>query len=882
MKKGEIIMASIQSRQLIKQNLCGFQTLLDDLNLRHKKRSKGYVREALFELWTYPISDWDEALIQKMFEAFVPTESFESKKGYDMVLDKTIFQVLRFKQFLEKYQFVIRELKPTIELEVNGEVVEVKGDFVLENSAMTYWMNFSTGKSPFNQNDTGETAKRVRYSMELYLLHLAAQKWSEEKNLPYRAQAGLIYLRSKYDDKEEPLQEFQETKNDNIIVSALFEYPVFNQEMQERLEHLIQHLDDTRPCSGAQCNTCSVSEICQYEPMKTFESKAKENLEKSSKEVRWTNEQEAFIDFEVGICRSNAVAGAGKTTVIANRFIRLIQKGYSPRGFLLFTFTEKGAQEMREKIIYWLDKTGLGASLSEEMTICTFNGFGYDLIRRYYAQLGFSEEPQLMDRMERVAIIRDLAEASPMIPGLKYDYPFLNHRYAKGAYFQLSEWFEKLKKLENMGVEDDYLLQTYSGCEPLIIGLYREFREICLKKNLIDYDDQILLACHLLRDQAIVNELKYRHIVVDEMQDTNNEQLYLVQQLVKYPRFLSLMTCGDDSQSIYSFRGAEQSVILDLEKTFPQLVDIGLTNNFRSTKEILELANRLNAQNIRRIDKQIVGHKTGERPTVLRDDSQILDVVEQKLAEGVRPSEIAIISFNRQELFKLQEKLMARGIQSVAAVSEFLKDNQQIKRVISLARYLKDRQSETELCKFLQFAYYEDYAAATDKKQWFAVNVQRFNQRIAKLNDHRMLMMLLETIKQLSLTYPSCKQLYQMLQDRRFTRLSSCLEFIEQIELYDSDACISAQDDIEAVVLTTAHASKGREFEVVLCLVGTFAPPTHKLAKTNPDLYLEQLEERRRVLFVAITRAKQSLYLVMFPKRTFFTDEMLQLMGMAS
>lgn len=876
-------MTWIQSRQLIKQNLCGFQTLLDDLNLRHKKRSKGYIREALFELFSYPIEQWDAHLIQRMFEEFVPMESFESKKGYDMVLEQLSFQVLRFKVFLQKYHFVIRELKPTIQLEVNGETVEVKGDLILESPNMAYWINFDTGKSPFNQNDIGETAKRVRFSMELYLLHLAAEKWSHEKKLPYKARGGLIYLRSKFDDGDQLKEEFQETKNDNVIESSFFDQmPTWRNEMQERLDYLVKHLDDNRPCAGVQCQSCLVSDICQYEPMKSFEVKAKEMAEKSSKEVRWTDEQQAFIDFELGICRSNAVAGAGKTTVIANRFIRLIQKGYSPRGFLLFTFTEKGAQEMREKIIYWLDKTGLGASLSEEMTICTFNGFGYDLIRRYYSRLGFSEEPRLMDRMERISIIRELAEASPMVSGLRYDYPFLNHRYAKGAYFQLSDWFEKLKKLENMGIEDDFVLQSYGECDPLVVSLYREFRDICLKKNLIDYDDQILLACQLLRDSSIVNELKYRHIVVDEMQDTNNEQLYLVQQLVKYPRFMSLVTCGDDSQSIYSFRGAEQSVILDLEKTFPQLVDLGLTNNFRSTKEILELANRLNAQNVRRIDKKIIGHKTGQKPVVLTDDEQIIDVVEQKLKEGIRPSEIAIISFNRNELFKIQEKLMTRGIQSVAAVSEFLKDNQQVKRVVSLARYLKDRQSETELCKFLQFAYYDDYASAKDKKQWFALNVQRFNQRIANLNDYNILTMLLETIKQLSLTYPSCQQLYQMLQERKFNRLSNCLDFLEQIELYDSDACVSPQDDVEAVVLTTAHASKGREFEVVLCLVGTFAPPSNKLAKLNPDLYLEELEEKRRVLFVAITRAKQFLYLAMFPKRTFFTDEILQLMNKAS
>lgn len=872
-------MTTIQSRQLIKQNLCGFQTLLDDLNLRHKKRSKGYIREALFELFAYPIAQWDEELIQKMFEHFVPIESFESKKGYEVVLSQLTFQVLRFKAFLEKYQLFIQELKPTIQLEVNGEHVEVKGDLILGNAGMAYWMNFDTRQSPFNQNDIGETAKRTRYSMELYLLHLAAEKWSQEKKLPFKALGGLIYLKSKFDNPDHLLEEFQEVKNDNVIVSTFFDQvPDWRLEMQERLNHLVKHLDDNRPCTGVQCNSCLVSDICQYEPMKPLTNKTKETLEKSGKEVKWTDEQQAFIDFEVGVCRSNAVAGAGKTTVIANRFIRLIEKGYSPRGFLLFTFTEKGAQEMREKIVYWLDKTGLGATLSEEMTICTFNGFGYDLIRRYYDRLGFTKEPQLMDRMERISIIRELAESSPMIAGLRYDYPFLNHRYAKGAYFQLADMFEKLKKIENMGVNDDFMLQAYSECDPLIIPLYREFRAICLKRNLIDYDDQILLACQLLRDQTIVNDLKYRHIVVDEFQDTNNEQLYLVQQLLRYPRFMSLVTCGDDSQSIYSFRGADQSVILDLEKTFPHLVDLGLTNNFRSTKEILDLANRLNAQNVRRIDKKIVGHKSGEKPSILMDDDDIIQVVEEKLNEGIRPSEIAIISFNRHELFKLQEKLMARGIQSVAAVSEFLKDNQQVKRVISLARYLKDRQSETELCKFLQFAYYDDYAKATDKKAWFQTNVQRFNQRMANLNDYQVLAMLLETIKQLSLTYPSCAQLYQMLQERKFNRLSHCLEFLEQIELYDSDACVAPQDDIEAVVLTTAHASKGREFEVVICLVGTFASPSNKLAKSNPELYMDELEEKRRVLFVAITRAKRFLYLAMLPKRTFFTDEMLQLM----
>lgn len=857
----------IQGKRIIRQNICGFHRCLSEMAIRSPQSKASKMKAVILEICKRKVSDWNEGLYEHLYREQIEEQLFESSQTYFFNLELFKQRMDRLKRFLMTYAFEVIRVQPIIQFTKENQIIEVQADLFLMNHQLGLLVHLETGESPFNVKPSGHLLKDPGFSMELFLLELAAQQLSQNSGKPISG--ALMYLKSKKDKVDSFEKDFILDKNDNLILSQVLYRP----QLEERLVHLLKNMGDETPCSGSYCLTCRYHSLCHYEEVKPQVLKKKEVFEKTNSPVKWTQEQLKFIEFELGICRSNAVAGAGKTTVIANRFIRLIQKGYSPKGFLLITFTEKGVKELKEKISYWLEKNQLDVGLAEEMTITTFNGFGNELIKRYYHKLGLTQSPKLLTRIEKISIIKEICDESDMIQGLRYDYPFLNHRYAKGVYFQLADYFDLLKHLETIGIKEIQQLHECSQLSFEIIQLYQHYKARCLERNLIDYEDQIFYACQLVKEQEIVEFLRYTHLVIDEMQDTNAEQLYLIERLTTSSHFLSLVACGDDSQSIYSFRGADQRVILNLHQTFQNLSDLPLSNNFRSTVEILELANKLNDHNLSKIDKRIVGHRHGKKPQIVKTKETFYEVIQAHLKAGVRPSEIAVISFNRSQLLKIKEELNRLNLPNNFVVTELLKDNVQVQRVISLVKFLKNRQSEFELCEFIQFAYYQDYLQASNKAKWLEGMVQRFKEKIEGLSAYQLLGLLLNTIKQLSVQYPSCQKLNEALMEKRFNRLDQVLDFIEKIELYDSDLSITPSDDLEGIVLTTAHASKGREFKVVFCLTDTFEAPTQELLKKDPQAYQLQLEEKRRVLFVAITRAKDFLYLVNVNKSTYFSSE---------
>lgn len=855
---------SLNAKNLIKKGQCPQQTLLNGL-LQRKRSVSFFAREALADFLREPFEKWEPNWLRELLEDRISVELFSNAKGRYMYIEQFMIQLLRFRDYAikEGWEMITHHASieiPLAELDISlNESLTIPIDLIVRTPTNhVFLVNLSLKESPFVQTSSAKEGRNVNRSLELYLVSLACQYWSKQAG--ESAQPLLVFLKSKKDKSGQYLPYFNTAGNDNLVTSPFGSSATDVAYMKHKLLDLIEN--PSQPCQeGDHCKQCWIENVCKYQHLPSLPLQPIMEPLKKAGEVKWTAEQRNVIEAEKGVFRSNAVAGSGKTTVIANRLIRLLAKGYPPESFLMITFTEKGVQELKEKIAYWLLKEELPIEWLDAIEIATFNGFGYELIRRYYDRLGFSEEPRLMDKIERLDIVRKIADNGEMIPGLRYDYPFMRFKQAKGAYIELSEHFEVLKQYEATGSYSPEALERVTGLDSRIIQFYFQFKAYCCEKNLVDYDDQINLACELLKDKDLIKQLKYRHLVVDEVQDSNQQQLYIIQCLSQYDRFCSLLICGDDAQSIYSFRGADQRVILEFKEVFPSTIDLYLTHNFRSTRQIAEIANALNALNQFKLEKEIVAHQDGRMPQLWDGDiNSVIGRVQTYLKMGIQPSQIAIIGRNRRELFEIHEALICSGIPSLPAVSELLKDNPHIQRIISLARYLKEPEQEILLCEYLQFANYEDYLQATDKAQWFKQSVAQFKfewYSLSPTQQHRRFIKLLE---ELGKKYRAINHLVQHLAQHAFPQLSDVLNFVEKIELHDSDLSLMPEEGMEAVVLTTAHASKGREFEAVILLASTFKSP-HSFKGEHIQ---EAIEEERRLLFVGVTRAKKWLDLVNF------------------
>lgn len=861
---------------LSKGTACSFKSAIQNYGFGVKKSGFSITKPILMELLTLPLNSWSEKLIDDLAEELIEKRAYEIDAQREVKLKEFKICALRMRDyFVEKklhilqtnYKMIV-DLNVALGLTLETHELEVCADALMEDDrGEVYFIKFGN-QSPYLAQEravSGREEKFFSYSMDMYLLALGANEYA--KATGKEASVGQIFLKNKGEKFKDldPIPKFRDMAHYNVAMGSVNKF-LLNPALPERLVALLTE-EPTR-CNTQTCNDCYYAEICQYvHHVPSAPKKMEEVQSKSSGKVKWTKEQQAFINFEQGICRTNAVAGAGKTSVIANRFIELLKKGYLGETFLLITFTEKGCQELKEKIEYWLKTEGMDETIVDKIKVKTFNGFGNDLIKEYYPLLGYTKEPQLIDTVDMMNIIVELSGKYPPIKGLRYDNPTLHMFNARGAYFEIVELFEVIKKsgLQDFLPAPDLAKELKIPTE--VVEMYFEFRQICKERGLIDFTDQIILAGDLVRMKEVQDALRLQHIIIDEVQDTNMMQMQIVKALTKTPYFCSLVVCGDDSQAIYSFQGATQEIILKFDEMFENVVDLTLSNNFRSTKEIAQLANQLNTFNIHRIKKDIVAHKNGLKPFIMDKgmSTSVQEFVTDAIKKGVPLNEIAVIGRNRSQLRALQEHLGSINIPTTLACSEYLYENVPVQRIISLASWLKDDSQELELAKHIQFAEYSSYEAAENPLEWLKKRTEEVSKEWAKKSPEAKYKGLLKVIEQHAKVYPSIATLQKALLTRRNHSLAETLDYLIGIVKFRSDLSLTAPTGEDAVVLTTAHSSKGREFHSVIVLANTFksfpVPSLKEHIKNNAyDRFdLNAAEEERRLAFVAITRAKEVL-----------------------
>jgi DNA helicase II / ATP-dependent DNA helicase PcrA len=582
-----------------------------------------------------------------------------------------------------------------------------------------------------------------------------------------------------------------------------------------------------------------------------------------------------------------AGAGSGKTRTLTYRVAYLIENGVSPQNILLLTFTNKAAREMLNRVAGLIpnDLAGLWGG--------TFHSIGNRILRRHPVEAGFAPGFSIMDREDA----QDLMDAVLATLGIdKKD--------------------KRLPKAEVIGDVLSFSLNTGRSIDEVLVEKYPHFLEFApqfiqarekyeVKKrdaNALDFDDLLEKTLRLLRNHESIREhyqRQFQFILVDEYQDTNHIQSDFIDILGA--RHGNVMVVGDDAQSIYSWRGADFKNILEFPKRYPNATTYKIETNYRSVPEVLSVANAAIANNVNQFRKVLVAARESNdfKPGLvpLSDSSQQAQFVAQRILdlneEDIDLNEIAILYRAHFHSMEVQMELTRRGIPFQITSGLRFFEQAHIKDVASFLKYAVNPRDEVAFKRMVRLlpgigarsaeSLWAEAAAAIgsdapvfsklhslkvpakSKKAWEQLihTLEEITPNGQPAPPAEMLRSVVEAVYDdyAKVNFTNYEQRREDLQTlTNFSRqFKNAAEFLDQLALLTNleNEAIAGRDETDSVTLTSVHQAKGLEWKVVFVIWMTDGMfPSHRSLERD-----DSLEEERRLFYVAITRAKDELYL---------------------
>lgn len=620
---------------------------------------------------------------------------------------------------------------------------------------------------------------------------------------------------------------------------------------------------------------------------------------------RLNPEQKLLVETTEGPVLASAAAGSGKTFSVVCRVANIIENGVLPENILMITFTNKAAQEMRKRVI------DLVGEQARKITACTFHSLCAELLRRYGSRVGLSANFDIITPSNCVLVLDYIKES--------INFPSDKRAPSSSTLvniFSLS--INKSKKIiDILNISyPEYLLFKDD-----ILKAFNEYIAYKKSRNVLDFDDLLVYCKSMLElDPVLARNLsdKYKYIIVDEFQDTNILQLDIVKLLRQFEN-KNICVIGDFHQSIYLWRGAEPQCINDFPKIFPNTKIISLETNYRSSQEILDLANEVINKSVHSWKRNMVGLFHDKKPNYVSVDNnfeQSKYVIEEILSlveAGTPLSEIAVLSRTATglneielELLRLPDRINYKKFGGIKFLEKeisqdflaFLQmtSNSDVEvywmRFLKLyegigpvsAQYIADKIIKNGLPSALttleSFSFDKSIrkagqlAVANFKKDYSFVNEEPNLQRkiskalevYRKLKEafyHRRSKDLPKDLEKLDNDLEQLSLLLDISKD--YSSLRSLLDDL----LLEG---VNPDDDSEYLTISTIHSAKGLEWENVFLLYANDEsfPGERDLKSSLPEaiaLHNEEIEESRRLLYVAITRAKRRLDLIFPDKR---------------
>ena len=582
-----------------------------------------------------------------------------------------------------------------------------------------------------------------------------------------------------------------------------------------------------------------------------------------------------------------AGAGAGKTKTLTTKIAYLIEEKYAtPYNVLAITFTNKAAKEMKDRLYAML------GDVAKKIQVSTFHSFGLKLLRENFELLGYDRNFVIMDSDDSLTVVKKI------IKDLGYDPKVYNPKAIRNKISSCKNEMISAKAYERYAVSD---------YEQVIHKIYEKYEDKLYQNNSVDFDDLLLLPIKLFKENPDVLERYqdlYQYILIDEYQDTNQAQYILTKLISEKNRRITCV--GDDSQSIYSFRGANYKNILNFEKDYPDAKTILLEQNYRSTSTILDAANQVIKNNSQRKDKKLwTDRGTGEKIKYYRaynerDEAQyVIRKIKELVNKGTEYKDIAILYRTNAQSRVVEEEMLKENLPYRVIGSFYFYSRKEIKDLIAYLRLIHNSKDNISLLRVINtpkrgigLKTIENLTSKADEEGisiYDAINSGKeleFKNTIEKLKIVAEDLTLTELIDKVLDASGMKKELESEQSLESEVRLENLEEFKSITKAFEEkEGLISLEDflleislisDVEEykddpnrISLMTVHSVKGLEFDNVFVIgmeEGIF-PHMNSLMENMA------LEEERRLCYVAITRAKDNLHLVNARRRTLFGKE---------
>lgn len=612
----------------------------------------------------------------------------------------------------------------------------------------------------------------------------------------------------------------------------------------------------------------------------------------SAKLLEGMNErQKEAVQHTQGPLLIMAGAGSGKTRVLTHRMAYILaEEEVHPWNILAITFTNKAAREMKERV------SQLVGPQAEDMWVSTFHSMCVRILRRDIEILGYQRSFTICDPSEQQTSMKRILKKLD-IDSEKYDYRMILNR--------ISQAKNDLEDVEEFN-------KKYTGYVEQIIGkCYREYQKELAKSMTLDFDDLIMLTVQLFQkhpETLHYYQQKFQYIHVDEYQDTNHAQYRLVTMLAK--KFKNICVVGDADQSIYGWRGADMSNILEFEKDYQNAKVVLLEQNYRSTKTILQAANHVIENNVnRKVKKLWTENEEGQAITYYRAQSEqdegryVLSQIQSLLRDGYHYDDFAILYRTNAQSRVMEENLLKSNIPFRLVGGQRFFERLEIKDLLAYLRLIVNSQDDlsfrrivnspkrgigaTSLAKLSDFAEVYQFSLLEASLQTTlsplsgkaAKALEKFATTIEELRKMQEFLSISEFVEQVIEKTGYLTSLEQQHTMEADARIENIQEFISVAKQFEQDRLeeeseespllqfltdLSLVSDVDSddgdgrmVTLMTLHAAKGLEFPVVFIIgleEGIF--PSSRSIMEHDDV-----EEERRLAYVGITRAEQKLFL---------------------
>lgn len=807
--------------------------------------------------------------MEDFFKRYYKKSFFDSHIQYDAMMDKDKRKLFRMVNYIYSQGYIVVAGRTVfhVKMQKSYKGVELNGitdyvDMIVQNPEGRYLaILIEVGESQYSYSAKKESC-RVENSIELASMYLGLCN-----TYGHDLEVAIFYLKNKEDRNDTLVDIYNHRKGRNII-----QWSFLSEE--HAWAKLLYDMKMVIPC---ECQACWYHEVCRtprYYSCSYSAEPGKRDKRKQMKIGQLTSQQEEVVKHKTGQMYVIAVPGAGKTYSLVRRMVHLIQEGHvAPSKILFLTYTQKAAGEIKERVQRLLGEGGSHPS------IFTFNALGYSILRGHPESL--SKGARLASKVDRYRLIEETLYHVPRIKGVSYD-------GITGEHGLLDKLNHAFCFIENFSRE--HYCKAHEDKEDVkgILAAYDFYIAVYRARGYISFDDQVHLVNDLFTSRPDVlkqYQRQYQYIMVDEFQDVSDSQAQMVYSIGAHG---NIVVVGDDDQSIFGFRGGSSRYMLEFAHRWPGAKRITMEDNFRSVDTVLHAADLVISKNRERFTKKIRAHSYSQEKPIYVSGMAAQDIwglVHPLITDGIEPGDIAIIARKNKELTEIGESLCTHIeilpsrqylIRDAVfmAIYDILKLYHHGMEDCSLYRYLKMMQADGEIPKQkVEGGSLYSYLCQQGLLlpiEWHDVGcLPAYKKRSM---ENRLLnagYQLIRLFKDIQYTYDMDELLHIMFRrifheeqhlvidalselavQRRMETSGELLEYMECMLRYHDETEIEYPRRKDAINLLTVHKAKGKEYPIVIAF--------------NVESYADTIEDRR-LLYVAMTRAKEKLYLTQGP-----------------